>query len=55
MEPASLLLRFIGEKITVTYDLGNGSLKQYEGVSNIRDETGDNYRVRVEFRGAAGP
>lgn len=49
MEPASLLLRIVGGGIKVTYDRDNAALKLYEGVSNIRDSSGENYDVRVEF------
>lgn len=54
MEPASLLLRIVGEEIIVTYDRDNAALKRYEGISNLRDQEGSNYRVRVEFPAAGG-
>lgn len=49
MEPASVFLRIVGEKIKVTYDRDNESLRLYEGISNVRDAAGENYEVRVEF------
>lgn len=52
MEPASLLLRVVGGRITVVYDRESRALKRYEGVSNIRDRAGENYEVRVEFPAA---
>ena len=52
MEPASFLLRIVGDGVLVTYNRDNAALKRYEGISNIRDEQGDNYEVRVEFPGA---
>lgn len=49
MKPASLLLRLVGAGIKVTYDRNNGALKLYEGISNVRDSSGENYDVRVKF------
>lgn len=49
MEPASLLLRIVGGGIKVTYDRDNAALKLYEGISNVRDSSGENYEVRVQF------
>lgn len=49
MKPASLLLRLVGAGIKVTYDRNNGALKLYEGISNVRDSSGENYDIRVEF------
>lgn len=42
----------LGDEIVVTYDRDDAALRRYEGLSNIRDESGDNYDVRVELPGA---
>jgi len=55
MEPASLLLRVVGDEILVTYDRASADLKRYEGISNIRNAAGENYEVRVEFPAAGRP
>lgn len=52
MEPASMLLRVIADGIVVSYDRDSGALRRYEGISNIRDQDGENYQVRVEFPAA---
>jgi hypothetical protein len=49
MEPASMLLRIVGDGIVVAYDRDSAALRRYEGISNIRDQDGENYEVRVEF------
>lgn len=49
MEPASFLLRLVADKIVVTYERDNAALRRYEGISNIRDRSGENFDVRVEF------
>lgn len=49
MEPASFLLRLVADKIIVTYERDNAALRRYEGISNIRDQDGENFDVRVEF------
>ena len=54
MEPASFLLRVLSDPITVTYNRGSASLRLYKGVSNIRDQAGENLDVRVEFTPAGG-
>jgi len=54
MEPASFLLRMVGDSVIVAYNRDDAFLRRYEGISNIRDEQGDNYEVRVEFPGAGG-
>lgn len=52
METASLFLRIFSDKIIVTYNRENAALRRYVGISNIRDQSGENYEVRVEFPGA---
>jgi len=54
MEPASFWLRLVGGRIEVTYDHDTAALRRYKGVSNIRDENGENYEVRIEFPAADG-
>lgn len=52
MEPASMFLRLFADGIVVSYDRDSGALRLYEGTSNIRDQDGENYEVRVEFPAA---
>lgn len=54
MEPASFLQRALGDPITVPYDRRTASLKLSKGVTKIRDRTGDNLDVRVEFAPGGG-
>jgi hypothetical protein len=39
----------------VVYDRASRQLRRYEGMSNMRDANGKNYKVRVEFPTAAVP
>jgi hypothetical protein len=47
------LLGLIASGIDVTYDAENRHLLRWEGLSNLRDEDGDNYTVRIDFPPAA--
>lgn len=49
LETNSFLLRVLSSKVLVTYNKTDGTLRRYEGISNIRNQKGDNYKVRVEF------
>ena len=45
----STLLRLLVDPIFLTYDIENGELLRYEGLSNIRDENGNRYDTRIDF------
>jgi hypothetical protein len=49
IEPPSLLVRLIAPEIELVYADATRSLLRYRGLSNLRDEQGKNYWVRVEF------
>ena len=49
MEFDSFLIRLLVPSIEVSYDRETRRLRHYEGVSNLRDENGENMRVRIEF------
>lgn len=49
MEIDSALLRLVVPAITVTYDRETRRLLRYDGMSNLRDERGENHVVRIEF------
>lgn len=49
MEVDSALLRLVVPTVTVVYDRASGRLLRYEGLSNLRDDSGDNPRVRIDF------
>jgi hypothetical protein len=53
LEVDSALLRFIVPPIRVWYERSNRRLMRYEGVSNVRDDAGENYQVRIEYEYAA--
>ncbi|SFF39537.1 hypothetical protein SAMN04488120_103183 [Fontimonas thermophila] len=48
VEPDSWL-RWLVKPIDLTYDLRDGRLLRYEGLSNIRSETGELYDARIDF------
>lgn len=49
LESASAILRMFLEPVIVTYDANSGTLRRYEGISNMRDALGNNYDVRIDF------
>ncbi len=51
VEADSFLVRMFAEPIELLYrtEKNNPILYQFIGVSNLRDENGDNYQVRIEF------
>jgi hypothetical protein len=48
-EPASILLRPFMSTATLTYDLSDGRVLEYRGISNIRDRDGDVHSVRLVY------
>ena len=45
----NFMLRFLVKPIVLTYDIETTRLLSYEGISNISDEKGDNYFVKIAF------
>lgn len=45
----SIFLQMLVPPVLVSYDARTRSLLRYEGISNIRDESGRNFDVRIEF------
>lgn len=45
----SIFLQMLVSPVLVSYDARTRSLLRYEGISNIRDESGQNFDVRIEF------
>ena len=45
----SAWLRWLVSPIEVYYDVQTQRLTRYEGISNLRDDRGDNYIVRIDF------
>lgn len=48
-EPAGWVGRLLSDPIDVRYHRESRGLLRYEGIANIRDETGDPYEVRIDF------
>lgn len=46
----SVLLQIFVPPVLVYYDAQTRSLLRYEGISNIRNENGENFEVRIEFQ-----
>lgn len=49
LKPKSRLLSFLVDPIELTYESSSRKLLVYTGLSNMRDESGKNYDVRIEF------
>ena len=49
----SMFLQIFVQPVLVHYDSRTRSLLRYEGISNIRNGEGENFDVRIEFRGPA--
>jgi hypothetical protein len=49
LEIDSALLRLVVPAIAVVYDRSSRRLLRYQGLSNLRDERGENHTVRIEF------
>lgn len=47
----SMFLQMFVQPVLVHYDAQTRSLLRYEGISNIRNEAGENFDVRIEFSG----
>jgi hypothetical protein len=45
----NFMLRFLLKPIVLTYDIQTTRLLSYEGISNISDDKGDNYFVKIAF------
>jgi len=45
----NFVLRFLLKPIVLTYDMQTTRLLSYEGISNISDDKGDNYFVKIAF------
>jgi hypothetical protein len=50
----SMFLQMFVQPVRVYYDARTRSLLRYEGISNIRNEAGENFDVRIEFPGRTG-
>jgi hypothetical protein len=48
VQPATLL-RLLVDSIYLTYDTETGELLRYEGLTNIRDKTGNRHDARIDF------
>lgn len=48
VQPATLL-RLLVDPIYLTYDTETGELLRYEGLTNIRDKTGNRHDARIDF------
>jgi hypothetical protein len=48
----SMFLKMFVQPVLVHYDARTRSLLRYQGISNIRNEAGENFDVRIEFPGA---
>lgn len=53
LEIDSAFLRLVVPPILVIYDRDTRRLMRYEGLSNLRDESGENHSVRIEFKYSA--
>jgi hypothetical protein len=49
LEIDSAFLRLVVPAIVVIYDRDTRRLMRYEGLSNLRDDSGENHSVRIEF------
>lgn len=49
IEPANILFRTIGGTSRLFYDFDKPVLKRFQGISNVRDEKGDNYKVVIHY------
>lgn len=53
-EPESRVLRLLAPRIQVTYDPSTGRMIEYQGISNVAAEGGDNQYIRLTYTGG-GP
>lgn len=49
MEPSNPFLRFLVDPVELTYD-AEGRLREFRGLSNIRDRAGEQHEARIVFR-----
>ena len=49
IEPANFLLRTLAGTSKLYYAYDWPELKKFHGVSNMRDDNGDNYRVTIHY------
>ncbi len=49
LQPASRILSLFGDPIEATYQLSDGKLLQYKGVSDLKDLEEENFEVRIEY------
>lgn len=49
MQPKNFFIRLAAGKIILKYDFDAPRLRKFEGVSNMRDERGNNYRVNIFY------
>lgn len=49
MEPSNPFLRFLVDPVELTYD-ADGRLREFRGLSNIRDGSGNQHEARIVFR-----
>ncbi len=47
--PNSIFIRLLADPLVLEYDLDKPRLLSYEGKSNMRNASGDNLQVRIEF------
>jgi len=49
VEPNSFLVRFVADELKLKYDFDKPRLYSFEGISNMRDSSGENYKVIITF------
>lgn len=49
VEPNNLLVRIAAGSLILDYDYELPNLRKFEGISNMRDQEGDNYQVSIIF------
>ncbi len=49
VEPDKALLRWIATPIVISYDVPTKRIRSYEGKSNISDENGKNFMMKLEY------
>ena len=49
LEPSSFIIRQFVDPIFITYDLETKKILYYEGLSNINNDEGKSYNVRIDF------
>jgi len=49
LEPASFIIRQFVDPIYITYDLQTRKILYYAGISNINNDEGKSYNVKIDF------